>query len=162
MSPISSDDWTDDWRSNDRVASHTPADVQAAIRRRTEGTVHYFARHPQRIAGRLRALDDEWDIERVLAVHSSSLSLFGLALGILGRRRWLLLPLVVQSFYLQHALEGWCPPLPLMRRLGIRTREEIDWERYALKAVQGDFDDVADEEGQEGSSTADRALEAAH
>jgi len=34
---------------------------------------------------------------------------------------------------LQHGLQGWCPPLPLLRRLGIRTRGEIDREKYALK-----------------------------
>ena len=33
--------------------------------------------------------------------------------------------------------------MPLLRRLGIRTREEIDRERYALKALAGDFAGVA-------------------
>ncbi|WP_407921819.1 hypothetical protein, partial [Corallococcus sp. AB049A] len=28
------------------------------------------------------------------------------------------------SFLLQHGLQGWCPPLPLLRRLGLRTRGE--------------------------------------
>jgi hypothetical protein len=40
---------------------------------------------------------------------------------------------------LQHALTGWCPPVPLFRRLGARTRQEIDRELYALKVVRGDF-----------------------
>ena len=30
--------------------------------------------------------------------------------------------------------------VPLFRRLGIRTRQEIDAEKYALKAIRGDFD----------------------
>ena len=46
------------------------------------------------------------------------------------------------SFLLQHALQGWCPPLPLFRRLGVRTAREIARERYALQALRGDFDDV--------------------
>jgi len=50
-----------------------------------------------------------------------------------------LLPTVVLSFLLLHAIQGWCPPVPVLRRLGIRTREEIDRERYALKALAGDF-----------------------
>ena len=29
-----------------------------------------------------------------------------------------------------------------LRRLGVRTREEIDRERYALKALAGDFEGV--------------------
>jgi hypothetical protein len=43
---------------------------------------------------------------------------------------------------MQHALQGWCPPLPLLRRLGVRTQQEIERERYALKALRGDFDAV--------------------
>jgi len=58
-------------------------------------------------------------------------------------RRWFLLPTVVLSFLLLHAVQGWCPPVPLLRRLGIRTRGEIDRERYALKALAGDFEGVA-------------------
>jgi hypothetical protein len=45
----------------------------------------------------------------------------------------------VTAFLLQHALQGWCPPVPVFRRLGVRTTAEIDRERYALKALRGDF-----------------------
>ncbi len=34
-------------------------------------------------------------------------------------------------------------PVPVLRRLGFRTTYEIDRERYALKALRGDFDGVA-------------------
>jgi hypothetical protein len=47
--------------------------------------------------------------------------------------------LVVGSFLLQHAIQGWCPPLPVFRRLVYRTQSEIDYERYALKSLRGDF-----------------------
>jgi hypothetical protein len=57
-------------------------------------------------------------------------------------RKWLFLPGVVAGFLLQHAVQGWCPPLPLFRRLGIRTASEIEYERYALKALRGDFEQV--------------------
>jgi len=30
----------------------------------------------------------------------------------------------------------------MLRRLGVRTRYEIDQERYALKALRGDFREV--------------------
>jgi hypothetical protein len=66
---------------------------------------------------------------------ASSLSLTGLMLGGTKNRRWFILPTVVLSFFLMHAVQGWCPPLPILRRLGFRTREEIDRERYALKAI---------------------------
>lgn len=59
-------------------------------------------------------------------------SLTGLVLGVTVNRRWLLLPGIVLPFLLQHGLQGWCPPLPVLRRLGGRTRGEIDREKYAL------------------------------
>lgn len=49
----------------------------------------------------------------------------------------------VGGFLLRHAVQGWCPPLPVFRRLGARTQSEIDHERYALKALRGDFRGVA-------------------
>ena len=52
---------------------------------------------------------------------------------------------MVQGFFLQHGVEGWCPPLPIFRRLGIRMQAEIEAERYALKALRGDFADAASE-----------------
>ena len=60
--------------------------------------------------------------------------------------RWLALPVGVAAFLLQHAVQGWCPPVPVFRRLGVRTAGEIDQERYALKALRGDFDDLASAE----------------
>ena len=29
--------------------------------------------------------------------------------------------------------------MPLLRRLGVRTQSEIEYERYALKLLRGDF-----------------------
>jgi hypothetical protein len=63
----------------------------------------------------------------------------GLGLGVFKDRRWLAIPALVQGFFLMHALQGWCPPLPVLRRLGFRTVMEIDRERNALKALRGDF-----------------------
>ena len=50
-----------------------------------------------------------------------------------------LLPALVTTFLFQHAVQGWCPPIPLLRRLGIRTSREIEIERVALKILRGDF-----------------------
>jgi hypothetical protein len=40
---------------------------------------------------------------------------------------------------LQHALQGWCPPLPFIRKRGVRTADEINAEKTALKLMRGDF-----------------------
>jgi hypothetical protein len=120
--------------SADRVPRHTAASVNRAIRQRTERSVAYFSEHPEEIPQRLEQLDAEWDVERALATGSSCLSLLGIGLGLSGRPRWFFLPLGVQGFYLQHTLQGWCPPLPIFRRLGFRTPAEIEEERCALQA----------------------------
>lgn len=88
---------------------------------------------------RLRELDQEWDIERTLEANAATLALVGVVLGATNDRRWLWLPGLVTGFLLQHAVQGWCPPLPILRSLGVRTNREIDAERVALKALRGDF-----------------------
>lgn len=128
--------------SRTRVPESTDEQVNERIRRHTEMNIAYYMAHPERIDKRLKTLDEEWDIERALETGSATLSLFGLIFGQV-RRRWLLLPLVVQGFFLQHALQGWCPPLPVFRRLGFRTRDEIATERFALMSVRGDFKETS-------------------
>jgi hypothetical protein len=134
-------------KSATRVPMQTSAQSNARIRQQTEASIAYFAQHRELIDQRLRELDEEWDIERVLETGSSALTLTGLVLSIARGRKWLLLSLAVQGFFMQHALQGWCPPLPLFRRLGTRTADEINRERYALKALRGDFKNIAGDQG---------------
>lgn len=89
---------------------------------------------------RLEKLQSEWDIERALEMNAASIAATGTILGLFGRKFWLLVPVVVTGFLLQHAIQGWCPPLTLLRRMGFRTRQEINEEMFALKALRGDFD----------------------
>jgi hypothetical protein len=127
-----------------RVPNSTPPELNRSIRQQTEQNVARYAdRGPDAITQRLRELDHEWDIERTLEANAASVALFGLGLGAFVDRRFFALPAVVAGFLLQHAIQGWCPPLNLFRRLGVRTQTEIDEERYALKVLRGDFRDVA-------------------
>lgn len=122
-----------------RVPRATAEEVNREIRRQTEQRLSYYAAHPEKIDERLWQLDREWDTERVLETSAATVSLTGFALGIFRGRRWVLLTVAAAGFLLQHALQGWCPPLPIVRRLGVRTRAEIEEERYALKALRNDF-----------------------
>ena len=133
-------------RSMKRVEDHTLPELNEKIRRQTQASVDYYASHPDQIPERLAELDREWDVERMLQFNSSALSLVGLALA---RKspKWLVLPIAVQGFFLQHGIQGWCPPLPLFRRAGIRTAREIEIERHALKALRGDYEQSAKEDG---------------
>ena len=126
-----------------RVEHATDHSINVAIRQRSDAAVARLEGAPRdAVERRLRELEDEWDVERVLQLNASLLALTGVVLGTLVDRRFLALPAVVFSFFAQHALQGWCPPVPVFRRLGIRTAREIERERYAVKTLRGDFDDV--------------------
>ena len=126
-----------------RVELHTAPRLNDAIRQRADAEIIRLEGAPaERIEQRLDALDREWDVERLLQTNASILVLLGLALGTTVDRKFLLLPAGVYGFFAQHALQGWCPPIPVFRRLGVRTQREIERERHALKALRGDFDAV--------------------
>ena len=126
----------EDPTSGDRVRHSTAPEVNREIDRRTISNIRRYANSSEEVINRrIAELDQEWDIERALEANASAVALTGLLLGLTVNRKWLALPTVVLSFLLQHSLQGWCPPLPLLRRLGIRTRGEIDREKYELKAL---------------------------
>jgi hypothetical protein len=143
-----------------RVPEHSPPQYNRLISRTTRNNVaRCAAQGTAAIDRRIAELDREWDIERLLETNASSVVILGCALGAFVSRKFFVLPALVGGFLLQHAIQGWCPPVPLFRRLGVRTEREIDEERFALKALRGDFDHVRDEHA--GSSEADQAVTAA-
>jgi hypothetical protein len=129
-------------KKDERARSQTSAASNERIDKRILANLRSYRNNNEGIDVRLRQLDREWDIERTLELNAATLALTGTLLGAFVDRRWLVLPAVVASFLVQHAVQGWCPPLPLFRRMGIRTRPEIDREKYALKAIRGDFEDA--------------------
>jgi len=130
--------------SANRVARNTDPALNERIRQQTLRNINFYQSHPGQIDQRIRELEQVWDIERMLQTGSASLTLAGIVLSIIRKRRWILLSLAVQGFYLNQAIEGWAPPLPVLRRMGFRTQSEISEERDALKALRGDYD-VRDE-----------------
>jgi len=116
----------------------TPDEINKRIARQLEANVFYYARHPEQVKERLEQLDREWDVERVLETNAGVAALIGATMGFVFKR-WRLLPVLVAGFLIQHAVRGYCPPVSLCRRLGVRTAHEINQERYALKALRGDF-----------------------
>jgi hypothetical protein len=144
-----------------RVTRHTARHVNTEICRQIEENVTQTAASGvEAINRRLAELDREWDIERTLEANAATASLIGLTLGATVDRRWFLLPVVVAGFLLQHAVQGWCPPVPVFRRLGFRTQTEIDYERYALKVLRGDFQGLPGREQSSSHADASRVLQA--
>ena len=127
----------------DRVRANTAPKVNERIDDITvEHLCNYVGQSSEAISRRIQELDNEWDIERWLETNASALALSGLLLGATVSRKWFLLSGLVLPLLLLHATQGWCPPVPLLRRLGVRTRHEIDKEKYALKILRGDFDGI--------------------
>jgi hypothetical protein len=126
--------------SSDRVRSNTPTSFNQRIDQAIATRVHDYATKPDaEISRRMTDLDQEWSTERVLELNAPILALTGLILGITVHSNWFWLTGLVLLFLAQHAIQGWCPPLPIIRRLGVRTRQEIDREKFALKVLRGDF-----------------------
>lgn len=130
----------------ERVRRSTPDKLNRKIDQQLKYNIQQYSNSDNgAITNRIKELEKEWDVERALEVNMPIIALSGLALGVFVHKRWLALPAVVLGFFLQHALQGWCPPLPVFRKLGYRTKEEIEKERYALKAIRGDFDGLTTE-----------------
>jgi hypothetical protein len=131
--------------STDRVRANTAPIVNERIDEGMRHRVIEFAnKSREEISTRIKELDEERDIERYLECNASALAFGGLLLGATVSRKWLLVPALVLPFLFMHGVQGWCPPVPLLRRLGVRTRREIDAEKYALRLLRGDFDRTTD------------------
>ena len=120
----------------DRVRKATSDHVNEKIDNQTRENIEaYSLASKEMLQARIEELDREWDIERTLELNASLVALTGVVLAATVNKRWLLLPGLVTAFLAQHAIQGWCPPIPLFRRLGVRTQKEIDAEKHALLKV---------------------------
>lgn len=126
--------------TNTRVENSTPRRVNDEIRARTDVAVaRYAGASKDEITTRLAELDREWDIERTLEANAATLACTGAVLALTVHRKFAWISVVVTGFLLQHALQGWCPPVPMFRKRGVRTAREIDQEKTALRILRGDF-----------------------
>lgn len=125
----------------DKAARSTCQMVNREIRDRTSERLNFYqGRGKQALTERITELNREWDTERVLETNAASLVLISSLMGFKKSKRCCFLVTgTVGFFLLQHALQGWCPPLPVIRKLGVRTAEEISREKTVIKLMRGDF-----------------------
>jgi hypothetical protein len=122
--------------STSRVKLHTKQEINDKIEQKTQQNIkEYQGASKELLNKRLQQLDHEWDTERVLETNASVMILFFTILGFAKRKCWFFLSGIVSFFLLLHAIQGWCPPLPIIRCLGVRTPEEIHDEKTAIKAM---------------------------
>ncbi|HEX2938695.1 MAG TPA: DUF2892 domain-containing protein [Ruminiclostridium sp.] len=122
-----------------RVKENTSKKDNEKIKRETLNNISEYIAGGKNIDERLKQLDSEWDVERFLEANAAIIVFICTLLGIKRNKLWLAISLTVSIFLLEHALQGWCPPLPLLRKIGVRTEEEIFNEKTALKIHRGDF-----------------------
>jgi len=125
--------------NKDILRENTSRVINEEIDERIHEHLNLYYNDPSKIEHRLWELEQEWDIERMLELNAAVLSFMGLWRGLTRNKLWFILPVAVASFVAAHAVEGWCPPVTLLRRLGFRTKAEIEKEKYALKMTRGDF-----------------------
>lgn len=92
-----------------------------------------------RVDNRIAELEKEWDVERSVELNAAILAIAGTALGVLVNKRWFALPVLAAAVLAQNSIQGWNPLIPLFKRFGFRDKKEINREKYALKALRGDF-----------------------
>lgn len=140
---------------HDRVRANTWPEVNAQLDREARLRLRTAAATASAddLSARIERLDTEWDFDRVLETEASLMGLAGLTLAAVFGRRLLVIPGFAAAMVFVHSTTGWYPLLPVFRRLGVRTRDEIDRERYAVKAIRGDFHDIPGT----GSDAAERA-----
>ena len=120
----------------DRVRAHTFAIVNERLDRRAGRRLERAASDSEFAERRAIHIDREWELDRVILLPFAALGGAALALGLRRDRRWKY-PLAMQlGFMLAHAVIGWCPPAVVLRRLGFRSRQEIEAERGALAMVR--------------------------
>ncbi|GEO07783.1 hypothetical protein [Segetibacter aerophilus] len=93
----------------------------------------------EKIDARLLELDAEMDLESYMQTEGTALTIAGVILALTVNKKWLALPLATSLLSLANIVRGRNRPLTVFRKLGFRTRAEIEKERYALKAIRGDF-----------------------
>lgn len=125
--------------NEERVRRNTRDRINHEIDAQTLANIRKYGVSEASISTRIKELEKEWSIERALELNMPIVSVISLALAVFISPYWLILTAIVLLFFMQHAIQGWCPPLPIFRRLKYRTRSEIDVEKFALKALRGDF-----------------------
>jgi hypothetical protein len=116
---------------------HSREQIDAKI----EQNIRFYAtQSPEAISKRIEELDRERDLHRTMGLYASGIGLGTLLFSFIGGRKWLVLTGTALGFLLKHCLDGTSPVVPTLRKLGVRTRAEIDREKYALKILRGDFE----------------------
>jgi hypothetical protein len=122
--------------------NQNPESKKALIDEKIKENIRKYAEQSRHaIDQRIEALDKSWDFERALQLKTAALIFAGILLYT-SNRKWAILSILATVFLTQQAISGNCKQLKFLNFLGMRTRREINKEKFALKALRGDFDNI--------------------
>lgn len=125
---------------SERIKQNTYHKINEEIQEKSLSNVKkYLYKEKREVSDRIRELDREWDTEKVLETNAAGLIILSTALGFAVSKKWFALAGAVGAFLLQQTIQGWSPPLPIIRKLGVRTKSEINNEKTILRFIRGDF-----------------------
>ncbi len=126
-----------------RICISTNQNVNYKIRNHTIRNINVYKNSSDKIlSDNIEKLNSEWDIERIIELRAASLVIASTILGLKKNKNWFFLTGAAGAFLLQHSLQGWCPSLPILRRMGVRTAEEINNEKMVYKMLRKDFPNI--------------------
>ena len=94
---------------------------------------------PQAISDRLAQLDREWSAGRMTKATIGIMLVAGLALTAVANPWWLILPAVGGLFLMQYLFSRTSWLGATFHEMGFRSGGDIDQEKFALRALRGDF-----------------------
>lgn len=125
--------------SRDKLRASSDPHINWEIDRKIEENIRkYTYQGSYEISERIKELEQEWDITRILQLNAATMALAGIGLS-LRNRGWLLLSGTVLAALAYFSIKGWGFSVNLFRKMGYRTRQEIDCELHAMKFLRGDF-----------------------
>ena len=143
------------FRMKAATRSNDPSDLEKRLARLADAGSHA-------ITDRLCQLDREWSAGRMTKATIGLLIVVGLGLTGLAGPWWLALPAAGGLFLLQYLFSRTSWLGATFQEMGFRSGAEIDQEKFALRALRGDFkhlptvheteskDDIARLEGEGG------------
>jgi hypothetical protein len=118
-------------------------DKQENDQRILENLHKYRYLNRDEISNKLKKLSNEWDIDKTLKINATAVAIASFILKAVTRRRGFWLTGALAGFIWHHGIRNWASGLPIMKRMGKRTQDEINAEIYSLKILRGDFDHIS-------------------
>lgn len=122
------------FRTRDRVRRRAAKRVNARLDALMQERLDRAAGDLGYAKKRLHKLDREWDIDRTILLPFAGMGVAALVLASRGDKRFRFPLAGLVGSMLAYAVLGWSPQAAILRRLGVRTRQEIEAERLALIA----------------------------